>query len=105
MPDADAVTCELCAATLPAHASYVVRIDVFADPSVPPITADELDEADPAQTMADLIEQLKDADPEALQDQVHRRFEYRICRPCQFRFLANPLGRPREAGERRAPEN
>jgi hypothetical protein len=33
-----------------------------------------------------------------LQDRVHRRFEYRICRGCQIRFLANPLGKPREKG-------
>ena len=30
-----------------------------------------------------------------LQDQVHRRFEFKLCRPCQAKFLANPLGRPR----------
>jgi hypothetical protein len=35
---------------------------------------------------------------EELQDQVHRRFEYKICRQCQVKFLANPLGKPRVKG-------
>src|SRR4051812_30116369 len=30
---ADRVTCELCGVSVPPHAHYIVRIDVFADPS------------------------------------------------------------------------
>ena len=90
------VTCDLCGATLPVHASYVVRIDVFADPSVPPTSVEQLAGADFDQQVSDLLEQMKGMSADDLQDDVHRRFEYRICRPCQRRFLANPLGVPRE---------
>ena len=87
------------------HESYVVRIDVFADPSVPPTTAEELGGADFDQQVADLLEQMKHLSADDLQDDVHRRFEYRLCRPCQRRFLVNPLGRPREARDVRAGRN
>jgi|SRR5687767_7960363 len=93
---AEQVACELCGREVELHESYVVRIDVFADPSVPPTTAEQLAGADFDQQVADLLEQMKHLSADDLQDDVHRRFEYRICRPCQRRFLANPLGTPRE---------
>jgi len=90
------VECELCGREVEVHESYVVRIDVFADPTVPPLSTEELAAIDFDQTAADLMEQMKHLTADDLQDDVHRRFEYRICRPCQRRFLANPLGKPRE---------
>ena len=88
--------CELCGREVELHESYVVRIDVFADPSVPPTSAEELQSMDFDQTVADLMEQMKHLSADDLQDDVHRRFEYRLCRPCQRQYLANPLGKPRE---------
>src|SRR3954451_11435882 len=96
------VECELCRREVEVHESYVVRIDVFADPSVPPTTGEELAAIDFDQTVADLMEQMKHLSADDLQDDVHRRFEYRICRPCQRRFLVNPLAKPRQV---RAGEN
>ena len=90
------VACALCGREVEVHESYVVRIDVFADPSVPPMTTEQLMAADFDEVAADLIEQMKHLSADDLQDDVHRRFDYRLCRPCQRRFLANPLGRPRE---------
>jgi hypothetical protein len=93
---AERVICELCGRATPTRASYVVKIDVYADPSTPPMSTEELEATDFDQTFADLIEEMKHLSADDLQDDVHRRFEYRICRPCQRRFLANPLGKPRE---------
>ena len=90
------VTCDACGRVVPAHAHYVVRIDVFADPAMPQTSSDELAEMDFDRTFAELIEQMKTMTADELQDQVHRRFEYRICPACQRKFLANPLGLPRE---------
>jgi hypothetical protein len=87
--------CDLCDRPLPPHGFYIVRIDVFADPEMPPVTSEEMAEADYQQAMKELIEQMKDMSAEELQDQVHRRMEFRLCRACQMRFLVNPLGRPR----------
>jgi hypothetical protein len=53
--------------------------------------------------MKELIEQMKDMSADDLQDQVHRRFEFKLCRVCQMRFLVNPLGKPR--GPRRTANN
>ena len=47
-------------------------------------------------SLAELMEQMKDMSADELQDQVHRRFEFKLCRPCQMRFLVNPLGKPRQ---------
>jgi len=87
--------CELCGRAIPPHQHYVVRIDVFADPSLPELTAEEVAKLNFDQELKNLLEQMKHMSEEELQDQVHRRFEYKICRPCQVKFLVNPLGKPR----------
>lgn len=93
---AERVICDLCGASVPPHAHYVVRIDVFADPSMPVLSEEELAETNFDEKLAELVEQMKHMSAEELQDQVHRRFEYRLCRACQMRFIVNPLGLPRE---------
>ncbi len=87
--------CELCGRAIPPHQHYVVRIDVFADPSLPELTAEEVAKLNFDQELKNLLEQMKHMSEEELQDQVHRRFEYKICRQCQVKFLVNPLGKPR----------
>ncbi len=77
------------------HAYYIVKIEVFADPSLPSITTEELHRADSGEDMAKLIAELNQYTTEELQDLVHKRFEYRLCRACQLKFIANPLGLPR----------
>src|SRR4026208_2021177 len=93
--------CELCARTLPPHPHYVVSIDVLADPELPELSAEDVAKLNFDQELRRLVEEMKHMSEEELQDQVHRRFEYKICRPCQVKFLANPLGKPRRksAGE------
>ena len=63
---------------------------------------EEMEETDYQQAMAELMAQMKDMSADELQDQVARRFEFKLCRACQMRFLANPLGKPRT---RRTGEN
>ena len=91
----ESVGCELCGREVAVHESYVVRVEVFADPSLPQASAEELAAIDFDETYADLLDQMKHMTVDDLQDDVHRQFEYRICRPCQREFLANPLGKPR----------
>ena len=91
------VTCDLCGTIVPPHAHYLVRIDVFADPAMPEMSSEELEEMDFDQTFANLLEEMKKMSAEELQDQVHRRFEYKLCPRCQRRYLSNPLGKPRES--------
>lgn len=94
------IQCELCGVAIPRPAHYVVRIDVFANAEMPEITKEELEEMDFDKTMNDLFEQMQKQTPEEAMDQVHRRFEFKVCPSCQRQFLVNPLGKPRnkEAG-------
>jgi hypothetical protein len=89
--------CELCGREIEPHNHYIVRIDVFADPSMPPTSSADMEAVDFDAVIDDLLEQMKDMTAAELADQVHRRFELKICPACQPGFLANPLGKPRVA--------
>src|SRR5689334_20445803 len=91
------VVCDLCGKDVDLHESYVVHIDVFAEPSMKPVTGEDLAAIDFDKAYSELLNQMQHLTADDLQDDVHRRFEYRLCRPCQRRFLANPLGKPRDA--------
>jgi hypothetical protein len=91
----DRITCHLCAREMDAHASYVVRIEVFADPSMPEMSKLALDAVDFDEELDDLMDAMKGMSADELQDAVHRQFEFRLCPSCQRQFLANPLGKPR----------
>jgi hypothetical protein len=94
--------CDLCGVLIAPHAHYVVRIEVFADPTVPALNVEGLGVAGADETYEKLIEQMKHMSEEELQDQVHRHFYFTLCPTCQPEFLVNPLGRPRR---RRVSEN
>jgi hypothetical protein len=91
------VTCDLCGRPVPTHASYVVRIDVYADPSLPEMTGEELAAIDFDAALTQVIDEAKGMTADDLQDGVHRRFEHRLCPACHKAYLANPLGKPRGA--------
>src|SRR3954468_13587264 len=85
--------CNLCSREIAPHAHYIVRIEVFADPTVPPLDTTQ-NAGEP--TYQELIEQMKHMSAEELQDQVHRSFFFTLCSECHPKFLANPLGKPRQ---------
>jgi len=87
------VICDRCGRAVPRHAHYRVRIDVVADPSPPDLTHEDLEEADLAWTLAQLQDDLKHATAADLEDAIAKQFEFRICRPCQLRFIRDPLAR------------
>jgi hypothetical protein len=98
---ADRIICDICGQMIPPHGHYIVRMDIFADPAMPAMSAEEIAETDFQSQLAELLEEMKHLSAEDLQDQVHRRFEFRVCRFCQMRFLANPLGLPRQTRSNR----
>src|SRR3954465_3401349 len=87
--------CDLCGKRMAPHSHYVLKMDLYADPSMPPLNTEDVDEADPSDQLNDLLEQMKGMTAEELHDQVHRRFEFKLCARCQKTFLTNPLGLPR----------
>lgn len=88
--------CDICGKSVPIHESFIVRIDIFADPTLPPMGGEGQASLDTSDSMAELLEQMKGMSADDLQDGVHRRFEHRLCAKCQRAFLANPLGLPRQ---------
>lgn len=95
MADQPTVDCELCGRDTDFFSSYIVRIDVFAEPTLPPLSTEDPEALDLDQTLAQVSEQIKGLTADDLQDSVHRRFEYRLCQACHKSFLANPMGKPR----------
>jgi ribosomal protein L40E len=84
--------CDRCGNTIPPHAHYVVQMRVYADPSLPAVTSDEIEEADYDRRMSELMKQMEGMSEEQLQDAVHWQREFRICRACQARLIRDPLG-------------
>src|SRR5438128_11840861 len=97
------VICDLCGMSVAPHAHFVVRIDVFADPAMPAMTTEQIEEMDVEKSFDDLLKQIEGMSVDELQDGVHRRFEYKLCPACHKQFLANPMGRPR--GRKKIGEN
>lgn len=95
MSGEEIIHCDLCGRPMPTHDSYVVQINVFADPSMPAMSGEELAKIDVDQTFETLFAQMEGMTGGELQDQVHRHFEFRLCPNCHANFLSNPLGRPR----------
>jgi hypothetical protein len=92
----DRVICDICGVSVSPHEHFVVRIDAFADPTVPAMTTEELEELDADAKFKDLLKQMEGMSVDELQDGVHRRFEYKLCAGCHKQFLSNPLGLPRQ---------
>lgn len=86
--------CDRCGMTIPPHAHYVVKMRVYADPSMPAVTADEIEEADYERRTAELMKHMQAMSAQELEDSVHWEREFKICRSCQIQFIRNPLAIP-----------
>lgn len=88
--------CAVCARKLAAGRFYVVRVDVYAEPSAEEIdTTAQPGEAGYVESVEEILAQMQGMSADELQDQVARRFEYHLCPDCQKLVLRNPLGLPR----------
>lgn len=75
--------------------SFVLRFELFADPTPPDISEEDL-ARDHRAEMEALIKSMKDIDPGEAGDEVHERYEYTLCKTCRrdlhhqlkFPFLA-----------------
>ena len=94
MADRDTnLLCHRCGATLtPGRGDfYVVRIEAFADPTPPHVTAEEL-ASDRGEEMRRLLEQMRDLTEQELMDQVYRRLVIHLCGPCYRKWIEDPAG-------------
>ena len=86
--------CHRCGAVLtPGRGDfYVVRLEAFADPTPPEITAEELAGIDPGQEIDRLIEQMRGMSEQELMDHVYRRLTIHLCGPCYRKWIEDPAG-------------
>ena len=71
---------------------YIVRIEAFADPSPPDLSAEELAELDVDAEISRLLEQMGDMSAGELMDQVYRRLTMHLCGKCYRQWIENPAG-------------
>jgi hypothetical protein len=85
--------CERCAAELePGKAEfYVVRIETFADPTPPSITAEDL-QRDIAAKIERLLTSMRDLSEQEAMDQVYRKMTLYLCNGCYQRWIEHPGG-------------
>ena len=84
-------TCDRCGDTIAPHAHYIVKIQVYADPALPDITSDDIEEADYDRRLSELLKEMERMSPQQLEDSVHWQREFKICRACQLRLISDPL--------------
>jgi hypothetical protein len=82
-PDDDLVLCHKCGAELRRGVGdfFVVRIEAFADPSPPVITAEDL-RRDTRAEIQRLIHSMSQLSEQELMDQVYRRLTLHLCNTC-----------------------
>ncbi len=71
---------------------FIVKMEIFAATGHVDLDA-ATDEAD-SDALARVIESLRRADPDEIEDQTYRAFRFDVCDPCRRALLAHPLGRP-----------
>ena len=88
------LSCDLCGRTLllDEDVRYLVNIEVFAAYDPLELTEEDM-KRDYRKELRELVERMKDMDPEQAQDGVYRRFRFDLCPKCQREYLKDPLRR------------
>jgi len=86
--------CDMCGKPLlvDSDVRYVARIEVFAAYDPMELTAADL-ERDHLKEIRKLAQELSQAEPQELEDQVYKSFLFDLCPACQKKYLKNPLAR------------
>ena len=70
---------------------YVVRIEAFCAPELPPLTAEDL-RADFEAELARILEEVKDLSEQEMMDQVYRKLTLYLCPRCYHQWIEDPTG-------------
>ena len=86
--------CDKCGRPLEPNATdrYIVSIEAYAAAGPLEFTEDEIARDHTAEINA-VLDQLRHADPDTIEDQVYRRLRFDLCADCHRQFLDNPLDR------------
>ena len=78
--------CECCGRTIEKpEISFRLKIEMCADPTPPEITEEDL-EKDFIQEMKDLIEKMKETDPDEAEASVYESYIFTLCSACRRRI-------------------
>ena len=72
---------------------FIVKLEVYAATPHMEFDAEAMSGNTGAQ-LEKLVEELREADPDEIEDQTYRAFRFDLCAGCKKRFLAHPLGSP-----------
>ncbi len=93
--------CDLCGKSLK-EKEFIYELNIQVHAIYQPLRIDLVDLLrDRTEEIRQLIEELKDKDPQELQDQIYKTFKFHLCPPCQQKYIRNPLAvpdGPRNAG-------
>ena len=94
MDDTGPVLCARCLRELaPGQDSlYVVKIEAFADPTMPDASHEELEATDFRKSLERLFRQTQNMSEQELMDQVYRRMTIHLCHRCYAQWIDNPAG-------------
>ncbi len=84
--------CDKCGAALGANDlnRFIVKMEIYA--AAGPIELDPNQAADTETELRDLLERLKHADPNEVEDRTYRAFRFDVCDACRGEMLRRPLG-------------
>ena len=82
--------CDKCGMKMTANdaARYIVRMEIYA--AAGHVDLDAVEKS--GETVADVIKQLAQADPDEIEDQTYRAMRFDLCDACCRVVLRNPLG-------------
>jgi len=83
--------CDRCGTALSANDAnrFIVKLEVFAAAS--PIDASLDDTTNAGGQLQEVLEQLRNADPDEIEDKTYRSFRFDVCDNCRKHLIANPL--------------
>ena len=89
----DGLVCDRCGETLLADSDvrYKLKMEIFAAYDPMEVSPSDL-KRDLESELSSLITEMEKMDPQKLEDQVYKRFDFDICPECQEQILRNPLG-------------
>ena len=89
---AGTVLCHRCGTTLVLGrgSAWVVRIEAFADPTPPDLSAEHAG-GNLAEEINELVDAASDLSERELMDQVYRRLVLHLCGPCYRRWIEQPV--------------
>lgn len=79
-----------------------MKIDVYAAYDTLEISLEDLLK-DHQEEMRELMEKMKHCDPQKVEEDVFKSFDFDLCRPCQHKFIRDPLGVKKKKKDEKEP--